>query len=94
METAFRLFMYLLPFALSIAAYGWMFKKAKRVPNKTARIIAIVFVAAGGVYTLYQLATTITKALSDDRFHFGIIIITVFILFFAAIAMAFGEPEK
>ena len=94
METAFRLFMYIFPYALSIAAYAWMFRRARRVPHRTAMIIALVIIVLGFGYTLYHLATTVTGALTDDRFHFAILLITVFVLFFAAIAMAFGEPEK
>lgn len=94
METAFRLFMYILPYAISISAYLWIFRKAKRVPHKTAKIIALAIVIAGMCYTLYHLTTTITKALTNDTFHFAIIIITVIVLFFASIAMALGEPEK
>lgn len=94
METAFRLFMYLLPYAVSIALFVWMFRRVQRVPNKTAKMIALLFVAVGFGYTVYHMAGTIGKALSDDTFHFAILIITVFVLFFAAIAMAFGEPEK
>ncbi len=93
METAFRLFMYSLPYALSLTGYLWMFRKARRVPHKAARIIALAIVVGGFVYTLYQLVTSISGALTDDRFHFTILIITVFVLFFAAIAMAVGEPE-
>ena len=93
METAFRLFMYSLPWLLSIAVYIWMFRKALRVPHKAARIIALAIIAGGFVYTLYKFVTSVKGALTDDRFHFAILIITVFVLFFAAIAMAFGEPE-
>ena len=94
METAFRLFMYILPYAFSLAAYLWVFRRAQKVPHKTLRIVALTLVIAGAVYTLYHMATTISKALTDDRFHFAVLIITVIVLFFAAIAMAFGEPEK
>jgi heme A synthase len=94
METIFRLFMYIFPYALSFAAYFWMFRRAQRVPHKTAKAVAIAIVVAGLGYTLYHMATTISRALTDDRFHFFILIITVFVLFFSSIAMAFGEPEK
>jgi high-affinity K+ transport system ATPase subunit B len=93
METIFRLFMYIFPYAVSTAFYVWIFRKALRVQRKPYRIAALVFVIAGLGYTLTHMVTTITKALSDDRFHFGIIIITIIVLFFASIAMAFGEPE-
>ena len=94
MDTAFRLFMYIFPYAVSIAAYVWMFRRAKRVPHKSYKVAALAIIVAGVGYTLYHMTTTITKALSDDRFHFGIFIIMVIVLFFAAIAMALGEPEK
>ena len=94
MEIIFRLFMYIFPYALSVAAYVWMFKKALRVPNKIARVIALVFITGGLCYTLYKIGTTIGSALTDDRFEFVILIITTFVLFFASIAMAFGQPEE
>lgn len=94
METIFRLFMYIFPYAVSLAIYVWLFRKAQRVPGKAAKIIATVIVVAGAAYTLYSIATTITTALTNDRFQFAIIIITAIVGFFAAIAMAFGEPEK
>jgi hypothetical protein len=94
METAFRIFMYLFPYAISIALYVWMFRKAQRVPHKVLKGVALAIVVAGFCYTLYEIITTISTALTDDRFHFAIMIITVILLFFASIAMAFGEPEK
>jgi hypothetical protein len=94
METIFRLFMYIFPYAVSLSIYVWLFRKAQRVPNKTAKVIASVIVVAGAGYTLYKIATTISKALTEDRFQFVTIIVTAIVGFFAAIAMAFGEPEK
>jgi hypothetical protein len=94
METVYRIFMYIFPYAISLALYVWMFRKVQHVPNKTYKGIAIIIVVAGFCYTVYQIATTVGKALTDDRFHFQILIATVIVLFFASIAMAFGEPEK
>lgn len=94
METVFRIFMYLFPYAISIALYVWMFRKAQRVPHKVLRGVSMAIIVAGFCYTLYEIVTTIGAVLTDDRFHFQIMIITVIVLFFASIAMAFGEPEK
>lgn len=94
MEILFRLFMYFFPFAVSLSLYIWMYRKAVRVPHKTLKIVSVAIIVAGFAYTIYELATTLSKALSDDRFHFAILIVTVFVLFFASITMAFGEPEK
>lgn len=94
MDTAYRLFMYIFPFAISIAVYVWLIRRASRVPHKTARIIAFLVIVAGAGYTLYRIAITITKALIDDNFHASPIIVSIIAGFFAAIAMAFGEPEK
>jgi membrane protein DedA with SNARE-associated domain len=71
-----------------------MFFKAKRVTHKLYKGIALAIVVAGFGYTLYHLGTTVGAVMTDDRFHFEIMIITVIVLFFASIAMAFGEPEK
>ncbi|WP_121352843.1 hypothetical protein [Flavisolibacter nicotianae] len=93
MEAVFRIFMYLFPYGASIALYIWVFRKAQRVPNKVAKGIALALVVAGLGYTAYQIATTVGAVMTDDRFHFQIMIITIVVLFFASIAMAFGEPE-
>ena len=94
METAYRLFMYIFPYAICLALYIWMFRKALKVPHKGARIAALVIIVLGLCYTGYEIATTVGAALTDENFHFPILIITVIGLFFASIAMAFGEPEK
>jgi amino acid transporter len=94
METIFRLFMYILPHGICFAAYIWMFRKAKRVPHKIYKSVSLVIIVAGFLYTLYHLITTINRAYREDRFHFIILLIMVFVLFFAAIFMALGEPEK
>ena len=94
METAYRLFMYIFPYAICLALYGWMFRKALKVPHKGARIGALAIILAGFCYTAYEIATTIGASLTDDNFHFPILIITTIVLFLAAIVMAFGEPEK
>ncbi len=94
MEILFRLFMYIFPYAVSIALYVWIFRRALSVPHKALRITALVIVAAGFLYTLYDITTTISKALTNDNFHFVVLIVTIGILFFASIAMALGEPER
>lgn len=94
METLFRLFMYIFPYAVSLSLYIWIFRKALKVPHKGFRMAAIVIVAAGLAYTLYEIATTISKALTDDNFHFVVLIVTIIVLFFASMAMAFGEPDE
>jgi hypothetical protein len=94
METVYRIFMYLFPFAISIALYIWMFRKAQRVPHKTLKGVALAIVIAGFCYTLYDIVKTIGRIFTDDRFHFEIMIVTVIVLFFASIVMALGEPEK
>lgn len=94
METVFRIFMYLFPYAISVVLYVWVFRKALRVPHPVYRGIALALVVAGFCYTLYQIAITIGAVLTDDRFHFQIMIITVVVCFLASVMMALGEPEK
>ena len=94
METVYRLFMYILPYALCIIAYVWVFKRALRVPNKIAKAIALVIVVAGFAYTVYRIIQSVSTALTNDNFEFVILIVTAFVLFFASIAIAIGEPEK
>jgi FtsH-binding integral membrane protein len=94
MDTAYRLFMYIFPFAVSMAVYIWLFRRALRVPNKPAKTIALLVITAGVGYTFYRIAITITTALIDENFHASPIIVSIIVGFFAAIAMALGEPEK
>ena len=94
METLFRLFMYIFPYAVSLSLYIWILRKALKVPRKGYRIAALVIVVGGLAYTLYEIARTITKALTDDNFHFAILIVTIIVLFLASIALAFGEPAE
>ncbi|HYC29779.1 MAG TPA: hypothetical protein VEB42_13195 [Chitinophagaceae bacterium] len=62
--------------------------------NIVAKTIALVILAGGFGYTLYKMFSAIGGILTNDNFEFAIIIITVFVLFFASIAVAIGEPEK
>lgn len=94
METIFRVFMYIFPFAVSLALYIWMARRASRVPGKTHKTIALVIVGAGLLYTLYRVVVTAGTIFKNDKFNFQILVTTIIVLFFAAIAMAFGEPEK
>ena len=94
METIFRVFMYIFPFAVSLALYVWMARRSSRVPSKVHKIIALVIVGAGLLYTLYRIAVTVGAIFKEDHFNFQILIVTIIVLFLASIAMAFGEPEK
>jgi phosphate/sulfate permease len=94
MDTVYRIFMYLFPYAVSTALYIWMFRRAQRVPHKTYKVVASAIIVAGFGYTLYRVIKTIGKALTDDTFQFQVLIVTVIVLFLASIVMALGEPEK
>lgn len=94
MEIVYRLFMYIFPYAISLALYTWMFRKAGRVPHKVYKSIALAIVVGGVAYTIYSIVKTAGAVFTDDNFHFQIMIVTIVVLFFASIAMALGEPEK
>ena len=94
MDVVFRIFMFFLPYILCIAAYIWVGKKAWRVQNAIAKTFALVFVAAGATYTVYQLFRSLGEMMTNDNFEYIIIIVMVGVLFFASIAMALGEPEE
>jgi high-affinity K+ transport system ATPase subunit B len=94
LDTIFRIFMFLFPYVVCFAAYLWVGKKAWRAPKGIARIIALVFVIGGTGYTLYKLVRSIGGMMTNDNFEFVILIVMVFILFFASIALAMAEPEK
>lgn len=93
MDTVFRIFMFLFPYALCVAAYIWVGKKALRVPQPAARIIALAIVAGGLGYTVYRFVKEARKALSNDNFEYIILIVMVVVLAIASIVMAIGEPE-
>ena len=94
LDTIYRIFMFILPFALCFAAYVWVGKKALRVPNKTAKIIALVIIAAGLCFTLYRLVRLLGNFFTNDLFEYVIILVMVATLALASIVMALGEPEK
>ncbi|RYZ27500.1 MAG: hypothetical protein EOO10_12515 [Chitinophagaceae bacterium] len=94
LDSIFRVFMYVLPFALCFAGYVWVGKKVWKAPNGIAKIIAAIFVLGGAGYTLYKVIRSIGTMMTNDNFEFAIIIVTVFVLFFASIAIAMAEPEK
>lgn len=93
-DNVFRIFMFIFPYAVCFAAYIWVGKKAWRAPKGVAKIIALAFVALGTGYTLYKLFGAVGTMMTNDNFEFGIIIVMVFILFFASVALAMAEPEK
>lgn len=93
METAFKIFMFLFPYGLSIAAYIWVGKKAWLSPGKASKVIAFIILAGGLGYTLYKMIRYASTLLENENFEFVIMIINVFVLFFASIAITFGEPE-
>lgn len=94
MEAVYRIFMYTLPYAISLALYAWMFRKAQKVPHKVYKSVALAIVVGGFCYAIYNIARTVGAVFTDDNFHFQILIVTVIVLFFASVAMALGEPEK
>lgn len=94
LDTIFRIFMFILPYGLCLAGYIWIGKKAWKAPNNAAKYISLFFVFGGAGYTLYKVGRSIGGVFTNDNFEFAIIIITVFVLFFASIALAFAEPEK
>jgi len=94
LDTIYRIFMFILPYALCIAAYVWVGRKALRVPQRTSRIIALVFIAGGLAYTLYRLVRSVGNIMTNELFEFVILIVAVAVLALASIVMALGEPEK
>jgi amino acid transporter len=94
LDSIFRVFMYVLPYGLCLAGYIWVGRRAWKAPNGIAKIIALIFVIGGAGYTLYKVMRSIGGIITNDNFEFAIIIVTVFVLFFASIAIALAEPEK
>ena len=94
METFYRLFMYIFPYAISLALCIWMFRKASRVPHKLYKSIALAIVIGGLGYIVYDIVKTAGAIFTDDNFHYQVMIVTVAVLFIASIVMTLGEPEK
>ena len=94
LDNIFRVFMFVLPYAVCFAAYTWVAKRAWKTTNTIARIIALFFVIGGIGFTVYRLIRNIGGIFTNDDFEFVILIVMVFVLFFASVAMAIGEPEK
>jgi high-affinity Fe2+/Pb2+ permease len=94
LDTIYRIFMFVLPFALCFAAYIWMGKKALRVPQKAARIIALVLIAGGLAYTLYRLISSVGGIMRNELFEYVILIVAVAVLAVASIVMTLGEPDE
>lgn len=94
MEAFYRIFMYVFPYAISLALCIWMLRKASRVPHKIYKSVALTIVIGGIGYAVYSIIKTAGTLFTDDNFHYQIMIVTIAVLFFASIAMALGEPEK
>lgn len=86
--------MFILPYGFSVAAYIWIGKKAWQTRNKTSKAIAFLILAAGLSFTIYRMVATSSRAFANDQFEFIILIVNVFVLFFASIAITLGEPEN
>lgn len=94
LDNVYRVFMFALPYALCLTAYVWVGKKALRVPQKAARIVALFVIAAGLGYTLYRMVRSVGGLFTNDNFEYIIIIVAVAVLALASIVMAIGEPEE
>ena len=94
LDNLFIIFMFILPYAICIAAYVWTGRKALKVPNKYSRYIALIIIAGGFCYTLYTFIRSVGRMMTEENFHYIILIVMVAVLALASIVMAFGEPEK
>lgn len=94
LDDIFIVFMFLLPYAICIAAYIWVGRKALKVPNRFSRYTALTVVAAGLGYTLYKFIRGIGNIMREENFQYIILIVMVAVLALASIIMAFGEPEE
>ena len=94
LDNIYRIFMFILPFTVCIAAYVWIGKKAWRVSQQASRIIALLVIAGGLGYTLYRMEKLVGDFFSNDNFEFIVIIVMVVVLAVASIVMAIGEPEE
>jgi hypothetical protein len=94
MEFAYRILVFSFPFILSVIAYVWLSKKTMVVENKTVRILSFLVIAAGIIFTAWQLMLSYTKALQDDGFNFKVIFFNILFMVAIAIILAFGTPDE
>lgn len=94
LDNIYRVFMFVLPFALCLTAYVWVGRKAWRVQQKTSRVLSLVIIAAGLCYTLYRMVRLASSFFTNDNFEYIVIIVMIVALALASIVMAIGEPEK
>lgn len=94
LDPVYRVFMFLLPYAICVAAYIWMGRKSLQSINKAFGYTALAVVIVGFGYTAYEFIKSIGGIMTEDNFHYKIIIVMVAVLALASIIIAFGEPEK
>lgn len=93
MEFIYKVLICSLPFLASYAGFYWLGKKILRTPHAVWRAICLALVAAGVVFTTWQLIKTYSN-LGDSSFNFMVIIVNVFVMALISIFLAFSEPEK
>ena len=94
MEFAYRILVFSFTFLLSFAAYVWLSKKALAAENMLARVLTFLVIAAGIVFTVWQLMLSYSKALQDDGFNFKVIFFNILFMVAIAIILAFGTTEE
>ncbi len=94
LDNIYRVFMFILPFAICFATYVWMGKKAWRVQQKTARMIALIVIAGGIAFTMYRMVVSVVDVFTNDIFEYIALLVMVAVLALASIVMAIGEPEE
>ena len=94
LDTIYRAFMFIIPYALTFAAYIWVGKKAWRIPDRTVRIISLAMIAAGVGFTVYRLVSLTGRMFTNDLFEYIVLLVMVGDLALVSIIMAIGEPER
>ena len=94
MEFAYRVLVFSFPFIISFIAYAWVSKKTLLAENKIIRILTFIVIAAGIIFTAWQLMLSYPKALQDDGFNFKVIFFNILFLVAISIILAFGTPEE
>lgn len=94
MEYAYRILVFSFPFLLSFIAFVWLSKKTMAAENKLIRILAFTVIAAGIIFTAWQLVLSFRRALQDDGFNFKVIFFNILFMVAIAIILAFGSTEE
>lgn len=94
MEFIYRVFLLILPTAIVLIAYIWLFRKILAHKKLPTRIIALVLLTGGTIYAIYDAIDRFEATWYDGLFNFTIILVSIVVMFLISLVLAIGEPGK